>query len=150
MACVSLKYPPHLRHTFATHMLDSGADLGDSGNSRPCQPVHHPGIYPCEHGSPDGSVRQSPSPTLTIYKIKKPDCWLYLTANSIRRNGYYMDNQQFHGTTILAVRTQEMVVVAGDGQVTLGHVVTKHKARKVRRIYNDRIITGFAGPQPMP
>lgn len=56
-----------------------------------------------------------------------------------------MDNQQFHGTTILAIRTQEMVVVAGDGQVTLGNVVTKHKARKVRRIYNNRIITGFAG-----
>ena len=46
-----------------------------------------------------------------------------------------MDNQQFHGTTILAVRTRDMVVVAGDGQVTLGNVVTKHKARKVRRIF---------------
>ncbi len=56
-----------------------------------------------------------------------------------------MDNQQFHGTTILAVRTSDVVVVAGDGQVTLGNVVTKHKARKVRRIYNNRIITGFAG-----
>jgi ATP-dependent protease HslVU (ClpYQ), peptidase subunit len=56
-----------------------------------------------------------------------------------------MDNQQFHGTTILAIKTGDMVVVAGDGQVTLGNVVTKHKARKVRRIYHDRIITGFAG-----
>ncbi len=51
----------------------------------------------------------------------------------------------FHGTTILALRTKDMVVVAGDGQVTLGNIVTKHKARKVRRIYHDRIITGFAG-----
>ncbi len=66
-------------------------------------------------------------------------------ANRIRRNGYYMDNQQFHGTTILAIRTRDMVVVAGDGQVTLGTVVTKHKARKVRRIYHNRIVTGFAG-----
>ncbi|WP_287127016.1 ATP-dependent protease subunit HslV [Desulfobacter sp.] len=56
-----------------------------------------------------------------------------------------MDNQQFHGTTILAIKTGDMVVIAGDGQVTLGNVVTKHKARKVRRIYHDRIITGFAG-----
>ncbi len=51
----------------------------------------------------------------------------------------------FHGTTIVAVRSPEKVVVAGDGQVTLGSSVTKHKARKVRRIYHDKIITGFAG-----
>ena len=51
----------------------------------------------------------------------------------------------FHGTTILAVRHKNKIVVAGDGQVTLGNIVTKHKAKKVRRIYNDKIITGFAG-----
>ncbi|MBU0971424.1 MAG: ATP-dependent protease subunit HslV [Proteobacteria bacterium] len=51
----------------------------------------------------------------------------------------------FHGTTILALRKMGTVVVAGDGQVTLGNIVTKHRARKVRRIYNDKIITGFAG-----
>lgn len=56
-----------------------------------------------------------------------------------------MDNTVFHGTTILALRQNNTVVVAGDGQVTLGSVVTKHKARKVRRIYHDKIITGFAG-----
>jgi ATP-dependent HslUV protease, peptidase subunit HslV len=56
-----------------------------------------------------------------------------------------MRNEVFHGTTILAVRHNGKVVVAGDGQVTLGNIVTKHKARKVRRIYNDKIITGFAG-----
>ena len=56
-----------------------------------------------------------------------------------------MDTQIFHGTTILALRHKDSVVVAGDGQVTLGSVVTKHKARKVRRIYNDKIIVGFAG-----
>ncbi|PIE71030.1 MAG: HslU--HslV peptidase proteolytic subunit [Deltaproteobacteria bacterium] len=50
-----------------------------------------------------------------------------------------------YGTTILAVRKAESVVVAGDGQVTLDTVVIKHKARKVRRIYHDRIIVGFAG-----
>ena len=56
-----------------------------------------------------------------------------------------MNNEVFHGTTILALRHKDSVVVAGDGQVTLGSVVTKHKARKVRRIYNDKIIVGFAG-----
>jgi len=56
-----------------------------------------------------------------------------------------MNTEIFHGTTILALRHKASVVVAGDGQVTLGSVVTKHKARKVRRIYNDKIIVGFAG-----
>ncbi len=51
----------------------------------------------------------------------------------------------FHGTTILTVRHNGRVAVAGDGQVTLNTTVIKHKARKVRRIYNDKIIVGFAG-----
>ena len=51
----------------------------------------------------------------------------------------------FHGATILALRRNGKVAVAGDGQVTLGDTVTKHHARKVRRIYNNQIIVGFAG-----
>ena len=51
----------------------------------------------------------------------------------------------FHGTTILAVRHKGKAAVAGDGQVTLNNTVVKHHARKVRRIYNDKIIVGFAG-----
>ena len=51
----------------------------------------------------------------------------------------------YHGTTILAVRHKGKVAVAGDGQVTLNTNVVKHLAKKVRRIYNDRIIVGFAG-----
>ena len=59
-----------------------------------------------------------------------------------------MDNNQttnFHGTTILAVRHRGKVVVAGDGQVTLNSTIVKHQARKVRRLYNDKIVVGFAG-----
>jgi ATP-dependent HslUV protease subunit HslV len=52
---------------------------------------------------------------------------------------------KLHGTTILAVRHKDKVAVAGDGQVTLNNAVVKHKAKKVRRIYNDKIIVGFAG-----
>ena len=52
---------------------------------------------------------------------------------------------KIRGTTILAVRHKGMVAVAGDGQVTLNNTVIKHKAKKVRRIYNDKIIVGFAG-----
>lgn len=53
--------------------------------------------------------------------------------------------ESFHGTTIVAIRHKGKTVVAGDGQVTLGSMVTKHNARKVRRIYNNRIVVGFAG-----
>jgi ATP-dependent HslUV protease subunit HslV len=52
---------------------------------------------------------------------------------------------KFHGTTILAVRRNGKTAVAGDGQVTLNNIVIKHTAKKVRRIYNDKIIVGFAG-----
>ncbi len=48
-------------------------------------------------------------------------------------------------TTILAIRHRGQVVVAGDGQVSLGATVIKHRARKVRRLYHDKVITGFAG-----
>jgi ATP-dependent HslUV protease subunit HslV len=56
-----------------------------------------------------------------------------------------MDNDKFRGTTILMVRRGEKVAVAGDGQVTLGDMVMKHHARKVRRLYHGKIIVGFAG-----
>ncbi len=51
----------------------------------------------------------------------------------------------FHGTTILAVRRQQQVAMAGDGQVTLGNTVVKNNARKVRRLYHDKVLAGFAG-----
>jgi len=53
--------------------------------------------------------------------------------------------ESFHGTTILMVRTDTAVAVAGDGQVTLGNSVMKAGARKVRRLYKERVIAGFAG-----
>ena len=51
----------------------------------------------------------------------------------------------FHGTTILSVRRGGRVALGGDGQVTLGNVVVKAGARKIRRLYQDRILAGFAG-----
>ena len=50
-----------------------------------------------------------------------------------------------HATTILAVRHHDRSVMAGDGQVTLGNTVLKHSAKKIRRLYNDSILAGFAG-----
>ena len=54
-------------------------------------------------------------------------------------------SQATHATTVLAVRHQGKVVMASDGQVTLGQTVVKHSARKVRRLYQDRVLAGFAG-----
>ncbi len=53
--------------------------------------------------------------------------------------------EKLHGTTILAVRRGDKVVIGGDGQVTLGDTVMKGNARKVRRLYKDNVISGFAG-----
>jgi ATP-dependent HslUV protease subunit HslV len=53
--------------------------------------------------------------------------------------------EPYHGTTILSVRRGASVALGGDGQVTLGNVIIKATARKVRRIYNDRVLAGFAG-----
>ncbi len=50
-----------------------------------------------------------------------------------------------HGTTILAVRRNGRTSIAGDGQVTVGSTVMKHNAKKIRKMYNDRILAGFAG-----
>jgi ATP-dependent HslUV protease, peptidase subunit HslV len=55
------------------------------------------------------------------------------------------DTQQMHGTTILAVRRDGKTAIAGDGQVTVGATVMKHNAKKVRKMYNDKILAGFAG-----
>ena len=51
----------------------------------------------------------------------------------------------YHGTTIVSVRRGNQVALGGDGQVTLGNIVIKATARKVRRLYHDRILAGFAG-----
>ncbi|MDH5535133.1 MAG: ATP-dependent protease subunit HslV [Betaproteobacteria bacterium] len=56
-----------------------------------------------------------------------------------------MSEAIFHGTTILSVRRGKRVALGGDGQVTLGNVVVKASARKVRRLHHDKILAGFAG-----
>jgi ATP-dependent HslUV protease subunit HslV len=53
--------------------------------------------------------------------------------------------EQYHGTTILSVRRNNKVVIGGDGQVSMGNTIMKGNARKVRRLYRDQVIAGFAG-----
>ncbi len=55
------------------------------------------------------------------------------------------ENRVFHGTTILLVKRGNQTVIAGDGQVSLGDTIIKKSARKIRRVYNDRVLVGFAG-----
>jgi ATP-dependent HslUV protease, peptidase subunit HslV len=54
-------------------------------------------------------------------------------------------NAVFHGTTIILVKKGNQVVIAGDGQVSIGDTVIKQNAKKIRRVYNDRVLVGFAG-----
>ncbi len=56
----------------------------------------------------------------------------------------------WHGTTIVAVRKGNKVVIAGDGQVSVGKTVMKHNAKKVRRLAGGKVIGGFAGARPTP
>ncbi len=51
----------------------------------------------------------------------------------------------YHGTTILSVRRGQQVALGGDGQVTLGHIIVKASARKVRTLFNGQVLAGFAG-----
>jgi len=53
--------------------------------------------------------------------------------------------EQFHGTTIVCVKAKDRVAMAGDGQVTLGNAAVKHSAKKVRKIYENKVLVGFAG-----
>ncbi|MGC8938869.1 MAG: HslU--HslV peptidase proteolytic subunit, partial [Thermodesulfovibrio sp.] len=50
-----------------------------------------------------------------------------------------------HGTTVLCIRKNDSVVIASDGQVTMGNTVLKHNAKKIRKLYNGQVLTGFAG-----
>jgi ATP-dependent HslUV protease subunit HslV len=70
-----------------------------------------------------------------------------LTRNSSLMGGRRAEGPapRIHGTTVLCVRRDAKVVMAGDGQVTIGETVLKQTARKVRRLYEDKVLAGFAG-----
>ena len=68
-----------------------------------------------------------------------PICLEFPTPHAI------MEPEQFHGTTILSVRRGNQVAMGGDGQVTLGNIIVKATARKVRRLHKDQVLAGFAG-----
>lgn len=59
--------------------------------------------------------------------------------------GEYQRMEQYHGTTIISVRRNNSVSLGGDGQVTLGNIVIKSTAKKIRKLYHDQVLSGFAG-----
>jgi len=68
-----------------------------------------------------------------------------MTAESALKLKFSPMRQKIRSTTVICVRRDGKVVMAGDGQVTLGHEVLKSSAKKLRRLYNDKILAGFAG-----
>src|SRR5260370_41018002 len=66
-------------------------------------------------------------------------------ARDTRRMDHTSREPQIHGTTVLCVRKENKVVLIADGQVTMGDHVIKHTAKKTRRLYNDKVVAGFAG-----
>ena len=67
-----------------------------------------------------------------------------LTSSWLNNGNAVTIKNQMHGTTILSVRRGEHVVIGGDGQVTLGETIMKGNARKVRRLYEDKVIAGLS------
>jgi ATP-dependent HslUV protease, peptidase subunit HslV len=88
------------------------------------------------------------APSIAVYTVlssPQPEMREGLQKRCVTLKFQYKMKQRIRSTTVLCVRRDGKVVMAGDGQVTLGSEVLKSTARKLRRLYNDRIIAGFAG-----
>lgn len=77
--------------------------------------------------------------------IKKPTLGLEIKASWLVGQKDIKEEALLQGTTVLAVKRGSRVALAADGQVTLGNTILKHKARKVRRLYQNKVLAGFAG-----
>jgi len=75
-----------------------------------------------------------------VHALVAGDAWRYNVQMSLSQERLLM-----HGTTVLCVRKDSKVVLVADGQVTMGDHVMKHTARKTRRLFNDKVVAGFAG-----
>src|SRR5436309_5502889 len=122
---------PHVRHAPARPGRRSPPDPGPAG---PQPLVDHPAIYSRRLGPAHEDLRQcAPSGTPELDMIDRD--------HDRSRNA----GTTFHATTVLCVRHRGQVAMAGDGQVTIGNTVVKAGARKVRTLYQDRVLAGFAG-----
>src|SRR5271155_1552582 len=90
--------------------------------------------------------RNRPCIAFPAFLSDSASLWLILHCAGYNRGmRTTQKSPQIHGTTVLCVRRDNKVVLAADGQVTLGDGVMKHNAKKTRRLFNDKIVAGFAG-----
>jgi len=80
-----------------------------------------------------------------MWNANMADSLNFLSLAYNGRMAMHQNRAPMHGTTVLCVRKGNEVVLTADGQVTLGEGVVKHNARKTRRLYNDKVVAGFAG-----
>ena len=115
--------PPHVRHP---HAGRRGGPAPHPGASRAPAALHHPALHAREPRASHEGVRRRPPPR-------------DLTDAMTGEGG------GFHATTVACVRHRGQVALAGDGQVSIGQTIVKAGARKVRKVYHDRVLAGFAG-----
>src|SRR5258708_36621479 len=101
--------------------------------------------FPAEIALAYFALRPCNAPRVPPKGCRRFPFWLRHSGgyNVRMRNG--PESPQMHGTTVLCVRKENKVVLIADGQVTMGDHVMKHTARKTRRLYNDKVVAGFAG-----